>query len=90
MQTKESIIVNPEGFHVRPAQLFVDKSSQFESQITVKNAAGKEADGKSILGLMTLELGAGSKVVVQTSGPDETEALHALTALIESGFGENG
>lgn len=89
MQTKELIIVNAEGFHVRPAQMFVDLCIQFESDIVVKNAAGKEVDGKSILGLMTLELGAGSNVVIQASGSDEIEAIQALAALIESGFGEN-
>lgn len=88
MQTQQFIIVNAEGFHVRPAQLFVDQAIQFESDIKVKNADGRETDGKSILGLMTLGLEAGSKVIVQVSGPDEMEAIHALGALIESGFGE--
>lgn len=89
MQNQELIIVNAEGFHVRPAQSFVTQANQFESDIKVKNTAGSETDGKSILGLMTLGLQAGSKVIIQASGPDEKEALHALAALIESGFGES-
>lgn len=88
MQIKVLTIINPEGFHVRPAQMFVDLSSQFEAEIIVKNAAGKEVDGKSMLGLMTLELGAGSNVVVQAIGADEAEAINGLSKLIESGFGE--
>ncbi|GLI04532.1 hypothetical protein YDYSG_05620 [Paenibacillus tyrfis] len=91
MITKEVTIRNASGFHIRPAQLFTEKATTFESKITVnfhKESGTAEADGKSILGLMTLGLEKGSVVTLSADGPDEREALESLVELVESGFGE--
>lgn len=88
MVTKEIIILNEQGFHVRPAQLFVDKANEFRSDLKVRSESGEEADGKSMLDLMTLGLEKGSRVVLEASGADEQECLRALAELIESKFGE--
>ncbi|KPV56681.1 serine kinase [Paenibacillus sp. A3] len=91
MLTKEVTIRNASGFHIRPAQLFTEKATTFQSKITVnfhKESDTAEADGKSILGLMTLGLEKGSVVTLSADGPDEREALDSLVELVESGFGE--
>lgn len=88
MFSKELIILNQQGFHARPAQLFVETANKFQSQIKVRKEDGTEADGKSILGLMTLELAKGKKIVIEAEGPDEKAAVAALDQLIESKFGE--
>jgi len=88
MFSKELIILNQQGFHARPAQLFVETSNKFQSQIKVRKEDGTEADGKSILGLMTLELSKGKKIVIEAEGPDEKAAVEALDQLIENKFGE--
>ena len=88
MTTRELIIQNEQGFHVRPAQLFVDKASEFESAVKVRNASGEEADAKSMLELMTLGLAKGASITIAAEGPDEKQAVEALAELIESKFGE--
>lgn len=89
MVTKEIIIRNEQGFHVRPAQLFVDKANEFRSDLKVRSESGEEADGKSMLDLMTLGLEKDARIVLEASGEDEQECLQALAELIESKFGES-
>lgn len=91
MFSKDVTIRNASGFHIRPAQLFTEKAASFKSNVTVKlyNEPNQTiADGKSILGLMTLGLEKGSVINLSTDGPDAQEALDALVELVESGFGE--
>ncbi|WP_106767603.1 HPr family phosphocarrier protein [Paenibacillus faecalis] len=88
MVTKRLTILNEQGFHVRPAQLFTDKATGFAATIKVKNANGDEADAKSMLGLMTLGLAKGDQITIEADGPDEQEAIVSLTQMIESLFGE--
>ena len=89
MLTKDITIRNESGFHIRPAQLFTEKAAQFRSNVTVTvKEPRSDADGKSILGLMTLGLSKGSEIAVSVDGPDEKEAFEALVELVESGFGE--
>lgn len=88
MFSGEIIIQNETGFHLRPAQLFVEKANQFQSEIKVRNENGVEADSKSILGLMTLGLEKGSAIHIEANGVDEKEAVNALANLVESRFGE--
>lgn len=88
MFTQEVTILNALGFHVRPAQLFVEKAGEFAAQITVRSESGAEVDSKSILGLMALGLEMGTKITIEANGEDEKEAVHALVQLIESKFGE--
>lgn len=87
MISKQFTVMNEQGFHVRPAQLFTEKAAEFAANVRVRSEAG-EADGKSMLELMTLGLERGSLMTVEADGPDEAEAMQALAALIESRFGE--
>jgi len=84
----EGVLQNKTGFHIRPAQLFMEKANEFKANVTVKNEEGMEADGKSILGLMTMGFEYGSKIVIETSGDDEEMAAKALLDLVNSKFGE--
>ena len=88
MLTKNATIRNQEGFHARPAQKFVESASKFTAHITVKKLDGAETDGKSILGLMTLELSKGSTISIQADGVDEEKAVDSLIQLVENKFGE--
>lgn len=88
MIRREATIQNASGFHIRPAQLFVEKAAEFKSQIYVKNEEGNETDGKSILGLMTLGFEMGSKMILEIDGEDEESTAAALIDLINSKFGE--
>lgn len=88
MISKELTILNKEGLHARPAQLWVQTVNKFNSKINVKKEDSIVIDGKSILGLLGLELTYGTKITIDAEGSDEVEAINALEKLIESKFGE--
>ena len=72
---------------MRPAMQFVDIANQYQSSITVSNGQ-TSVDGKSIMGLMTLAACVGTNLRIVANGPDEADAIAAITALVESGFNE--
>lgn len=85
--TKEIEIVNELGLHARPAAMFVKLANEFASEITVEK--GQEAvNGKSIMGIMMLAAGKGSKIKVTVTGPDAGDAVKEIEGLIQSKFGE--
>ena len=65
------------GLHARPAALFVQTASRFQSQIRVIKD-DQEVDGKSIMGLMVLAAETGSRIRIVAEGTDEIAALDAL------------
>lgn len=80
-------IRNKLGMHARAAVKFVQLANHFKSDIYVlKN--GDSVNGKSIMGLLTLVAAWGTEIVVSASGPDSEQAVDALAALVENGFGE--
>ena len=81
------VIRNTLGVHARAAAKFVHAAGGFASRVTVSHGE-RSADGKSILGILLLAAARGSEITVAAEGHDETEALAALVALIDSGFGE--
>jgi len=86
--SNEFIVENENGLHARPSASFVKKANEFQSYIKVVNENGEIADGKSILGLMCLVAGPGSKLVVSAEGDDAEEAVFALGTLFKNKFGE--
>lgn len=83
----ELVLTNAAGLHARPAAQFVQKASAYTSKVTLA-AGAKTADAKSILAIMGLGLGQGSKIELSADGPDEAACLDGLRALVESNFGE--
>ena len=81
-------IINKLGLHARAALKFVELSSKHSSQVTVARE-GREVNGKSILGLMTLAAQKGATLNIATSGEDEEELLDALKTLVSNKFGES-
>lgn len=87
MIKKKVTIVNDAGLHARPAAALVKVASKFESDFHI-HMYGYKVNGKSILGVMTLAAEKGAELEVEVEGPDEEEAIEAITELINSGFGE--
>ena len=85
--TKELTIANKSGIHARPAAMFVKTASRFACDIFVEKD-GEKVNGKSIMGLMMLAAGPGSKLTVQANGPDAAKALAEIEALIKRKFDE--
>ena len=80
-------VVNPQGFHARPAHLFMKLAMSFQAQVEILKG-NETINGKSILDLLTLGAGNGTTLTLRASGPDAQAAVDALAQLIEGGFGE--
>jgi phosphotransferase system HPr (HPr) family protein len=78
---------NRVGLHSRPAGAFVRIAKGFSSSIKV-TYADKEADGKSILSILSLEAGQGAFIAVEAVGIDAPQAVQALRELVRDNFGE--
>ncbi len=87
MIKKKVTIVNDAGLHARPAAALVKLASKYESDFYI-HLYGYKVNGKSILGVMTLAAEKGAELELEVDGPDEEEALEAITELINDGFGE--
>ena len=87
MVESETEIVNRLGLHARAAAKLVHAAGAFQSRVTLAKD-GEEVDAKSILGLLLLAAGQGSRVKVRCEGADEEEAMHAVTQLIANRFEE--
>jgi phosphotransferase system HPr (HPr) family protein len=87
VEERTFIIKNKLGLHARAANIVVQVASNFESTITV-DKDGIEANAKSIMGLLLLAAGQGSKVIVRAQGQDAKEAIAEIGKLIEGKFGE--
>ncbi len=80
-------IKNKLGLHARAAATLVQTTNRFKAEIKIIKD-GLEADGKSILGILSLAAVKGTDVSVVTEGDDAEIALKQIEELIESGFGE--
>lgn len=81
-------VVNRLGLHARPAALFVRKANEFECDIEVEKD-GERVNGKSIMGLMMLAAGQGTRLRLLARGPQAAAALDALEGLVQAGLGED-
>ena len=84
---REARIVNARGLHARAAAQVVKLANTFDAEISVLHD-GQTVTATSIMDLLLLAAGPGSRVVIQASGPQAEEALEALTALVTNRFGE--
>ncbi len=83
--TREFVLLNKYGMHVRPAGLFAKVASRFNADVDVEKD-GTVVSGKSIMALMTLEAVCGTKLRVTSSGPQGREVLDELEALVARKF----
>jgi phosphocarrier protein len=86
--TKDFLVSNKLGIHARPAAMFVKTANRFSCDIFVEKD-GEKVNGKSIMGLMMLAAGPGSKLTVQAQGHDASQALSELETLINRKFDED-
>ena len=87
MPQRELEIVNKLGLHARASAKLTQVASRFQSDVHIARN-GRRVNAKSIMGVMMLAAGKGSTVTLETSGPDEEEAMNALCALVADCFGE--
>ena len=87
MISRKLIIQNKMGLHARPAAMFVELASKYDSDVTLQKD-GIEVSGKSIMGVLMLAAERGSEIVLTVNGKDEEFAAEALTGLLEGKFDE--
>ena len=85
---KDLIVTNKLGIHARPAAMFVKVASRFACDIFVEKD-GERINGKSIMGLMMLAAGPGSKLTIHAQGGDAAQALVELEDLLKRKFDED-
>lgn len=85
--SKDCLVSNKLGMHARPAAMFVKTANRFTCDIFVEKD-GEKVNGKSIMGLMMLAAGPGSKLTVHAEGRDACQALNELETLISRKFDE--
>ncbi|MCK8463893.1 HPr family phosphocarrier protein [Aliiroseovarius sp. S1339] len=85
--SRELEIVNVKGLHARASAKFVDTVESHEASARVSKD-GIDAEGDSIMGLLMLAASQGTKIHVETSGPQAAELMNALTDLVADKFGE--
>ncbi len=85
--TKELVVQNKMGIHARPAAMIVRITNKFKAEVFVENK-DEQVNGKSIMGLMMLAAGRGSRVKFIATGDDATPMLAELEALFARKFDE--
>lgn len=86
-ESAEFRLVNRLGLHARAAAQLVQTANRFKADVVVAKD-GEAVNGKSIMGLLMLAAPVGSLLQVTVSGDDAAEAMRAIGALINNGFGE--
>jgi phosphocarrier protein HPr len=81
-------IKNKLGLHARAAALLVQTANRFSAQITLSKD-GQTADGRSIMGVLTLAATQGSKIQVEAVGDDAEQAVKAIERIVDKRFNEN-
>jgi phosphocarrier protein len=88
MTSQSVTVVKQLGMHARAAAKFVHLATRYHSRVRVAREA-REMDGKSIMGILLLAAARGSTITISADGADEADAVHALVALVQTGFGED-
>jgi phosphocarrier protein HPr len=87
MPQRDVEIINKLGLHARASAKLTQLAAKYQCDV-VMSRNNRKVNAKSIMGVMMLAAGKGAKVTLETSGPDEDEAMDALVALINDYFGE--
>jgi phosphocarrier protein len=88
MTSQAVTVVNQLGMHARAAAKFVHLATRYEAKVRVARDR-REMDGKSIMGILLLAAARGQTITISADGSDEHDAVNALVALVQSGFGED-
>jgi len=87
MPSTEVEIVNKLGLHARAAAKLTQIAAAYHSEIWLSRS-GRRVNAKSIMGVMMLAAGQGTRVLVEANGEDAGEAIAAIARLVAERFGE--
>ena len=88
MREKITVVRDKSGLHARPAACIMKEAKKYKSSVMIRHG-DQECSAKSLLAILGMGIGYGEKIQVICDGPDESEALEALTGLLETpGYSE--
>lgn len=87
MYSEKVTLVNPQGFHMRPASLLVAEVGKYDATVTIVRN-GNAIPGNSLMGIMAAGIKCGEEIEIQADGPQENEAVRAVVDFIASGMGD--
>ena len=87
MCMKDVEVKNQVGLHARPATFFIQKANEYKSSIWVEKEE-RRVNAKSLLGILSLGIVGGAKILIIADGSDEQLAVDGLVKLVEGGFSE--
>jgi phosphocarrier protein HPr len=88
MAERTFTLTNATGLHARPASVFVQTVQKFPGTDVFVRKGEREVNARSLLSVLSLGISQGESITIRCQGPQENEALEALAALVEGGFGE--
>lgn len=86
MVTQKIVVAEPSGLHLRPAGKISEISLKYQSRIQIKKG-DTTVNAKSVLGVLAARVQQGDEIEIICDGADESEALTALVAAVQEGFG---
>jgi phosphocarrier protein len=87
MPQREIEIQNKLGLHARAAAKLTQTAAKFAADVWLSRN-GRRVNAKSVMGVMMLAAGRGSRIAIETQGADADAALDAIAALVDDKFGE--
>lgn len=87
MVSAKTKVINPQGMHMRPAQVFVNEMGRFKSDVSIL-FNGKKINAKFIMNLMAACIKQGAEIEIQCEGEQEKEALAKAVSLVDAGLGD--
>lgn len=87
MRRQEVEIINKLGLHARASAKLTETAARYKSDVWVSRN-GRRVNAKSIMGVMMLAAAKGSRIMIETEGPDEQDAIAAIATLVATRFGE--
>lgn len=82
---KRVTVLNPQGLHMRPADMLARAAARFQSQIELEKD-GQSIDCRSIMSILTLNASQGTQLQLRAIGEDASQAIEALSELFANGF----
>ncbi len=70
-------VIDPVGFHARPASELTKVASSFTSNIKIISK-GKEGNAKSIMNIMALGIKTNDEITIEAEGPDADQAIEKI------------
>ena len=81
MYTEKSVVKCESGLHNRQATFFIQKANEFRSSIWIE-VHDRKINAKSLLGVLSMGITKGTRISIIAEGPDEEEAVKALTEML--------